>query len=414
MMYINIRTFLCVLLLGITTTMFYGYGDNWTKRDPVCNLINDALFGEEILWIDVDQFDNLWALSRIHKTKEIFLSVNGKKVWQSSKAKDGEPKDIESFSCKSVKNWSMGLTDNNTRFVLKSLDGMIWAVTKSENLYKLVKGSDGSYEWQKDDGITKVNNVFSGIDGDTWALTEKEGSGDQVYHLNNGTWEAIPGKEIFFLAVSDKDHVWSINKARKVSIWDASTKDWKYVYNATAAKNIASGPTGNLWDVVLLGTTFIKTDKKWVSMGGLNVHMVAVGRTRTYSITHTIALQAGRKFQFQFIPSDLIWEVHVRPSEIVYKKGKSGKAKGKKEETKKVKVQDKKAKKETPEPVEQEPVAQEAVAQEGDEQEATTQAATIEAQEATTPAATTEAQEATTTAAPEATSQEATKPVITK
>jgi hypothetical protein len=338
MMHINMRKFSSAFLFGLIATMLYAYGSHWTKRHPVLNLINDTHFGEMLEDIDCDLFDNIIVLSKIRKTGEISLSVTGKKFWQSTKAKPSEPKDIVSISSKSIKTWTLGLTEDRTRFIIKNMDGTLWGTTKSKELCKFVKGADDTYEWQKDTSVKNVKRVFSGIDGDTWLLAEKAGSGNQVYHLNNGTWEAKPGKGMFFLAVSDKDHVWAIDKASKIYKWDGSKNNWTYVTIALTAKSIYAGPpedvsgtiSDNLWFVSALGTTFKRKlpEKKWEPMGGLNVQKITVGRSMTTSITSALVLQAARKFEFQFLPSDVIWEVYARPSEII--KAKKGKVTPKK------------------------------------------------------------------------------------
>lgn len=334
-MHILIRTRISILL-GVVASIHYCYGDHWTKRDPVCNLVNDAYYGEKIKGHDVDQLDNHLGLTYIRKTKETAMGFNGNKFWNSLYAKENEPKDIVSISSKSVKTWAMALNEDKTRFVLKVLDGTIWGTTKKKELCKFVKGSDGTFEWQIDPSIKNVNQVVSGYDGDTWLLVKKEGSTlgeNEVYHLKDTTWEKKAGKNITCLAVSDKDHVFSLTTGKKIYKWDPAKNDWTPFINALTAKNIAVGADGIVWRVTQVGTTEKLDNKKWVFMGGMNVAKIAIGKTRAYSITNALVAQAARKYEFQFLPSAIIWEVYVRPSEIIRKKIKTSKT-PKKEEVK--------------------------------------------------------------------------------
>jgi len=311
-------------------------GDHWTKRDPVCNLVNDTYYGEKIKDHDVDQLDNHLGLTYIRKTKETALGFNGNKFWNSLYAKENEPKDIVSISSKSVKTWAIALNEDKTRFVLKVLDGTIWGITKKKELCKFVKGTDGTFEWQVDPSIKNVIQVVSGYDGDTWILAKKQASKlgeNEVYHLQDTTWEKKAGKNITCLAVADKDHVFSLTTGKKIYKWDPAKNDWTPFVNALAAKNIAVGADGVVWQVTQVGTTEKLDNKKWVFMGGMNIKKVAVGKTRAYSITNTLVAQAARKYEFQFLPSAIIWEVYVRPSEIIRKKSKALKT-PKKEEVK--------------------------------------------------------------------------------
>jgi hypothetical protein len=307
------------------------HGVYWTEHDIVIDPIRDAKIGEQIHCISVVDKDHLLTLSEITKIKELTFSINGKTFWRSSKAKPGEPKDFSFFSAKGVKDWSLERTQDGTEFFIKNMNGIIWAVTKSKDLYKFVKGSDGTYQWQEDTSVKNVKYVFSGFDGDTWLLAEKGGDSKselQVYHLNNGTWEAKRSDRIFYLAVGDKDHVWAIDNARKIYTWDESKSDWIYVIKAPYAKSIDAGPSGNLWKVNdITGKTYMLSDKKWIFMWGKNIQMISVGKMRVYAFDCSIELLAPQKFKFQFIPSGKRWDILVRPAQIIGKKAKTEESK---------------------------------------------------------------------------------------
>lgn len=300
--FLSFFTFVVAVFLSYNT----GYCEvEWQKKDEVTNRINDALMGEEIKDISVDQNNNLWVLSYTSFDKKTHLSVNGIKVWTSAGS------DLRSISATSVKDWTIELSSEKAGVRLTSRDGTIWGRTDSDGLWKFEKGADGTYGWVST-GIGGVKFVSSGIDGETWILCEAGwGKSWQVKRFTGSGWENKDGADINRIAVYNRDNIWMYTNWSYCWRWNWGRNNWDRIMFASALNHLSVGAPGTVWNAIGVGWTYRWDGNDWIGMGGNNVRIIAPGNGRTYAMNSALFPVTAVKGVLQPGPLDVIYEVYV-------------------------------------------------------------------------------------------------------
>lgn len=158
---------------------------------------NDSLAFEMFYSISADnsKIGGIWILSGT-PNGELFLSVNGQKIWWSRlHQKDEIFEDLISISASNVTKWSIRFT---SKFLETNLDpaknplkpnldivGTIWGISVSRGLCQFTKQRDGSYMWKQVKGQEKALAVFAAKDGTVFTLSI---DGAVSQKNDNNTW----------------------------------------------------------------------------------------------------------------------------------------------------------------------------------------------------------------------------------
>jgi len=262
---------------------------DWVKS----TYINDPLAFENFWCISADIDGNLWVLTHT-PDGQIFLSVNGHKIWWNKNAdpEAKEPTALIAFSAGCVKKVNISY-DANSILPHVTIEGTVYGILapdhakkpKEKYLYKLVKGDFG-YSWKKEESLAQKAEMVSACnDGSVVVMT----SDGPYQKIGDGAWNKLGAvKGLKQIAAANKDTIFALSEKNAALTWKDGA--WELLESGKQKDNIrhmAANDKGVLYCTDKHGKAFYFSDKKgWIALPKIfNAQQIAVSPKKYFCWT---------------------------------------------------------------------------------------------------------------------------------